>query len=72
MYLIIADRCFSLAVVKIEHVVIVVIALDAAKFMSRRVIIIMFFLNIILENSFPAKKVVCFCSLENQVLSKCC
>ena len=33
MYLIIADRCFSLAVVKIEHVVIVVIALNAAKSM---------------------------------------
>ena len=30
-YLIIADRCFSLAVVKVKHVVIVVVALDAAK-----------------------------------------
>ena len=33
MYLIIADRCLSLAVVKIEHIVIVVVALDAAKSM---------------------------------------
>ena len=31
MYLIIANRCFSLPVVKVEHVIIVVVALNAAK-----------------------------------------
>ena len=30
-YLIVANCCFSLAIVKVEHVIIVVVALDAAK-----------------------------------------
>ena len=70
LYLIIADRCLSLAVVKIEHIVIVVVALDAAKFMFSRSFK-QIWLSLKINSLEKEKKLGGFsCTLEDRVLSK--